>query len=85
MKFSTLFHPGRPSIAQGLIITLTSAVTLVTLIAVGWIYVEATIRMTKQLNSKADNAVTYLKSVLTIPLWNYDSDVVRTIGRTLME
>lgn len=85
MKLLSLLNPKKRSIAQRLTFALVFAVTFTTLIGAGWVYLEVTERARKQLEMKSDGALAHLESVLTIPLWNYNQDVVKTIGSTLME
>jgi PAS domain S-box-containing protein len=73
------------SLARRLTLALVVMVAVVTLIAVGWIYLDSMNSARSKMKVKAAAAVKYLESVLALPLWNYDDDVIVTIGKTMMQ
>jgi PAS domain S-box-containing protein len=80
-----LFNRKSDSLAQRLTRALAVMVAVVTLIAVGGIYAYSMSRAQAEMEARAAAAAKYLESVLALPLWNYDDDVIITIGRTMMQ
>jgi len=73
------------SLAGRLILALNAVVVVVTLLAGGWFYVDATHKEKTRLETKARQVGTYLQGVLALPLWEIDDQAVKVIGQTLME
>ena len=73
------------SLAGRLTLALNAVVVVVTLLAGGWFYLDATDRARVKIEAKAQQVSLYLQGALNLPLWEIDNQAVKMIGQTLME
>lgn len=73
------------SLAGRLALALNAVVVVVTLLAGGWFYYDATHKAQARIEAKARQVGTYLQGALYLPLWAMDDQAVEMIGQTLME
>jgi PAS domain S-box-containing protein len=82
-----MFKRKQPSVslASRLILALNGVVVVVTLLAGGWFYFDATHKAKARMEAKSRQVEVYLKGALNLPLWEMDDQAVKAIGQTLME
>ncbi len=73
------------SLAGRLILALNGVVVVVTLLAGGWFYFDATHKEKARIEAKSRQVGIYLQGALNLPLWEIDDQAVKMIGQTLME
>ncbi len=73
------------SLAGRLILALNGVVVVVTLLAGGWFYFDATHKEKARIEAKSRQLGIYLQGALNLPLWEIDDQAVKMIGQTLME
>jgi PAS domain S-box-containing protein len=73
------------SLASRLTLALNGVVVVVTLLAGGWFYFDATHKAKERIEAKSRQVGIYLQGALNLPLWEMDDQAVKAIGQTLME
>ena len=73
------------SLAGRLTLALNAVVVVVSLLAGGWFYSDATHKARARIEAKAQQVSLYLQGALNLPLWEIDNQAVKIIGQTLME
>lgn len=73
------------SLASRLTLALTGVVILVTILAGGWLYFDASQKAKTRVEEKAQQIGIFLQGVLKQPLWEMENNAIKSIGQTLME
>ena len=73
------------SLASRLTLALNGVVVVVTLLAGGWFYFDATHKAKARIETKSRQVGVYLQGALNLPLWEMNDQAVTMIGQTMME
>ncbi len=68
------------SISRDLTISLMVMILIVVASTLSWQYVRASREMLREVDAKADEYITRLSDILSVPIWNFDTRTIDQIG-----
>ncbi|MFO7497293.1 MAG: PAS domain S-box protein [Desulfobacterales bacterium] len=73
------------SISRRLTVSLIVTVSIVSIVSVGFIYLNESQKTRQALEQKADDIIAYQIGVLQIPLWDLDQRAIEVIGKSISQ